>query len=323
MQMDVLQLYCDVAQQRSVSRAAEAHGVTQSAASQRIQALERELGVQLIDRSTRPLSLTAAGELYYRGGRRLLDHYERLKARVASAGRGLAETEGDGFELRGEVQIAAIYSAGIDLLNQVKARFEEEHPKAAVLISYQQPDSVYDSVRHEQCDFGIISYPQRWAGIASIPLREETMVVVVRHDHPLASLRQIHASQLADHEVVSFDLSLPIGRQIRKYLQHHCENPQITHQFDNIDTIKTFVEQSGSAAILPRRTVQREAAEGSLAIVSLLPRLKRPLGIIYVRHRRQRTLVKAFIEYLLKNQPPSPEEPAAADSLSPALTGKD
>ena len=295
--------------------------MTQSAASQRIQALEREVGVQLIDRTTRPLSLTAAGELYFRGCRRIIDAYEKLKGRVTAAGTGQPEGDGDGLELRGDVHVAAIYSSGIDLLNQVKARFEEEHPKATVSISYQQPGAVYDSVRQEQCDFGIISYPQRWAGIASIPLRQETMSLIVRPDHPLASMGQVHASQLADHEVVSFDLSLPIGRQIRKYLSQHCPEARITHQFDNIDTIKTFVEQSGSAAILPRRTVQREAAEGSLSIVSLAPRLRRPLGIIYVRHRQQRTLVKAFIEYLLKNQPSEATE-AEADNLVPAMAGK-
>src|ERR1041385_2165242 len=99
MQLDVLQLYCDVAQHRSVSRAAELHGVTQSAASQRIQALERELGVQLIDRSTRPLSLPAAGELYSRGCRRIIDAYDKLKERVTAAGTGQPEGDGDGLEL--------------------------------------------------------------------------------------------------------------------------------------------------------------------------------------------------------------------------------
>ena len=313
MQLEAVQLFCEVAQFRSVSRAAELHGITQSAASQRIQGLEKELGVQLVDRSTRPLSLTAAGELYYRGCRRILESHEKLKRRVAAAGSGRGAAAGaqeslDSADLRGEVTVAAIYSSGIDLLNQVKAAFEHDYSAATISITYLQPDSVYDSVRQEQCDIGILSYPQRWAGVASIPLREEVMAVVVRAGHPLDEAQVVHAGDLGDYDLVSFDTALPIGRQIRKYLGQHCEAARIVNAFDNIDTIKTYVAQADAVAILPRRTVQREVAAGTLAAIPLVPRLTRPLGIVYLRQRPQRPLVKAFIEYLLKNQPPLPAE---------------
>ena len=57
-------LFRDVAQARSLSRAATMNGISQSAATQHIQELEKQLGVMLLDRSTRPLGLTAAGRLY-------------------------------------------------------------------------------------------------------------------------------------------------------------------------------------------------------------------------------------------------------------------
>lgn len=313
MNIDATRLFCDVAQHRSMSGAAELHGITQSAASQRIQGLEKELGVQLVDRSTRPLSLTAAGELYFRGCRRILQSYEKLTRRISEAGTGVRSN--DSPELRGEVNIVAIYSAGIGLLNQVKAGFEKQNPRVNVEIEYLQPDTVYDRVRQEQCDFGIISYPKRWAGLASIPLREETMGLVVGPRHPLAGRDHAHASELCPYEFVSFELSLPIGRQIRKYLSRHCAHAKIVSQFDNIDTIKSYVEESEVAAILPWRTVQKEVAAGVLAGVSLSPLLTRPIGIIYLRQRPHRPLVKAFIEYLLNNQPPV-TKPAAAETVN-------
>lgn len=302
MNIDATRLFCDVAQHRSMSGAAELHAITQSAASQRVQGLEKELGVQLIDRSTRPLSLTAAGELYYRGCRRILSSYEKLTRRISEAGSGVRSA--DAPELRGEVNIVAIYSAGIGLLSQVKAGFERQNPRVVVEIEHLQPDAVYDRVRQEQCDFGIISYPKRWVGLASIPLREETMGLVVGPRHPLAGREQVHASELGPYEFVSFDISLPIGRHIRKYLTRHCTQARIVGQFDNIDSIKSYVEDSDAAAILPWRTVQKEVAAGTLAGVSLSPPLTRPLGIIYLRQRPHRPLAKAFIEYLLNHQPP-------------------
>lgn len=292
MNTDAIKLFCDVAQYRSVSRGAELHGVTQSAASQRIRALEKELGVTLIDRSTRPLQLTGAGETYHRECRKIIERYDRLTAQLSAVTNGL----------RGEVTIAAIYSAGIDLLNQVKADFEAAHTRTTVSVSYLQPDAVYDRVRNEQCDLGILSYPDRWRELASLPLRQEIMAVVTRADHSLAGSGPVHVSELAAYDMVSFDLSLPIGRRIKKHLRDHGVEANVVGQFDNIDTIKNFVAQTGAVAILPKRTVQRDVAAGVLAAMPLEPRLVRPLGIVYMRHREQSPLVKAFIDYLVKHR---------------------
>lgn len=294
MQTDAIRLFCDVAQHRSVSKGASANGVTQSAASQRIRALEKELGVQLIDRSTRPLQLTQAGELYHRECRKIIERYEQLTAQISGK-----FTNGS---LRGEVTVAAIYSAGIDLLNKIKADFEAHHPKVSVSISYVQPDVVYDRVQHEQCDLGILSYPERFRDMMSLPLRDEIMAVVTRPDHELAGAASVHAEDLSEYEMVNFDQTLPIGRRIRKHLREAGVEPNIVSQFDNIDTIKTFVAQTGAVAILPRRTVQSEAAAGVLAVMPLEPRLVRPVGIVYMRHREQSPLVKAFIDYLMKDR---------------------
>jgi DNA-binding transcriptional LysR family regulator len=307
MQIDAIRLFCDVALHRSISRAAELYGVTQSAASQRLMALEKELGVVLVDRSTRPLQLTAAGDVFHRGCRKIIQQYEQLKQQVTGSA--------DGFdELRGEVTIAAIYSAGIDLMNQVIAGWEAAHPRAHVRITYLQPDDVYEGVRQEQYDLGILSYPERWRGLASIPLRQELMAVVVRAGHELAGREAMEACELVHHDMVMFEPSLPIARRIRHYLREQCggELPHEVSQFDNIDTIKTFIAEADAVAILPQRTVAREVQAGVLAAVTLWPRLVRPLGIVHSRQREQSGVVRSFIEYLLKNQPKQLEHPASA-----------
>ncbi len=77
-----VEIFCDVVARRSFSRAAEAHHVSQPSASQAVHVLEERLGTQLIDRSKRPLELTAAGEIYFDGSRKLLDSFHRLEDRV-------------------------------------------------------------------------------------------------------------------------------------------------------------------------------------------------------------------------------------------------
>lgn len=302
MHVDALQLFCDVASCRSVSKAADLHGVTQSAVSQRLQALEKGLGVQLIDRSKRPLELTAAGEMFYRGGRRILASYDKLVDKVTGQASQFTDAQ-----LRGQVHVAAIYSAGIDLLNRVKAAFEERYPGAEVVLNYHQPETVYDHVRQQQCELGIISYGERWAGVACLGLRDEQMVVVTRPGHPLTEGRTVHATHLSGQAFVGFDPELPIARHMRQYFRQHGVRPHVINEFDNIDTIKTFLtQQDGAAAMLPLRTIQQELDAGELAAAKLEPMLARPLSIIYLRQRSQSPLVKTFIEYLRKHQPPRP-----------------
>lgn len=295
MQVDVIQLFCDVARERSISGAAKLHGVTQSAASQRIMALERELGVQLIDRGTRPLRLTMTGELYRQGTEEILDRYEQLKLQLVQSGGAL----------RSVVRVAAIYSAGIDLLNRVVETFEAERPEVRVRVDYLQPSIVHERVRDQHVDFGIISYPQQWRDLAAQPLREETMVVVCAARHALAQQTRLMPVDLVGQSLVSFDSSLPIASEIGAYLRRNGGDPQSSHTFDNIDTIKSFIAHSDEIAILPYRAVHREVEAGVLAAIGLEPLVSRSVAVVTPPHRPQSAAAKALIDTLIAAGPAS------------------
>lgn len=311
--MQTVRLFCDVARYQSFSRAAAEHGITQSAASQRILALESRLGVTLIDRSVRPLALTQAGEVYMRDAREILERYDDLERRVSQ----LRPT------LHGVVRVDAIYSVGIDLLNHIKEAFEREHPGARVDVHYKQPGEVVEAVRNESCDFGIVSYPHTWKDeVSSVPLRDERMALVVAPGHPLAAKMKIHARELDGIEFIAFEPGLPVAKGIKRYLREHGAAPVVSSVFDNIDTIKSAVAVTQQAAILPKRTVHREVQAGTLALVELEPRLVRPIGIVRSkRHRRGRSApptVQAFIDYLLENA--GPKADLISQFITPALS---
>jgi len=271
--MQTLRLFSDIARDRSFSKAAERHGFSQSAASQRIGQLEKQLGVTLIDRSVRPLELTGAGEVFYKGVSDVLHRLDHLEQRVAQMGK----------QASGTVKVAAIYSAGIDLLDRVQAGFAAECPAVTVELAYNHVDEVYQSVVDHRVDLGIVSYPQRWRKVGITPLRDENMVVVCSGSHPLVSAHQsgARAADLAAWPLVTFDASLPVGRRIRRYLKEQGVEMQIDLVFDNIDTVKAAVASGQRVSILPRRTVRREVAAGTLATVELTPELLRPIGVIH------------------------------------------
>ncbi|MFP4144334.1 MAG: LysR family transcriptional regulator [Phycisphaeraceae bacterium] len=301
--MQTLRLFLDVARCHSFSRAAAMHGITQSAASQRIGQLEKRLGVTLLDRSVRPLTLTPAGRTFLEGVEELLEQYDRLEQRTCAVH----------DQPEGVVRVDAIYSAGIELLDAIRAGFEAEHPRIEVEIKYDQPDRVYRAVQEFECDLGILSYPQRWRRVGVVPLRNEVMSVVCGPRHPLADAGKVQAGDLEGMEMVTFDEELPAGRRIRQYLRKQGVSPEVANSFDNIDTIKHVVAVTNRYAILPRRTALREASAGVLRIVELEPTLVRPIGVIY---RRQRSgdgftpAVQAFVDYLSQHAGPSVENVA-------------
>ncbi|MFA9480243.1 LysR family transcriptional regulator [Phycisphaerales bacterium AB-hyl4] len=321
--MQTLRLFVDVARCHSFSKAAVAHGITQSAASQRISQLEKNLGATLLDRSVRPLELTRAGQVFLDGVTDLLTGYDRLKDQVAllsadADSEAAARAEAD---IAGHVRVAAIYSSGIELLNRIRERFVAEHPRIEVEIRYNQPDQVYDAVRAFECDLGILSYPQRWRQVGVIPLRDEVMAVVCPPGHPLAERERIEAAELSGYEMVGFDRELPAGRRIRQYLRDNAAQPTVVNSFDNIDTIKGVLTVTQRFSILPKRTVAREVAAGQLCMVELKPALVRPIGMIYRRRHKHGEVFspasQTFVDYLLKHAGPS------VDLTGPAMATRD
>lgn len=313
--MHTIRLFADVARCHSFSQAAKLHGITQSAASQRVSHLEKRLGVRLLDRSVRPLDLTVAGRVFLEGCDDVLQRYDRLERRI-SAMRD---------EPSGTVRVAAIYSSGIELLERVRHGFEQDHPRVSVEINYRKPDEIHRMVLDGAADLGVVSYPERFKKVRVIQLRDEIMAVVCAPRHELAGRRSVTAPQLSPHTMASFDLDLPVGRRIKAYLKEHGGSPRITHRFDNLDTLKSAVTVTDSFAVLPKRTVIREVAAGTLSIVELLPMLTRPIGAIYrARANDDEPLspaVDAFVEHLVKSAGPEVDVVGALTATDRELIG--
>jgi DNA-binding transcriptional LysR family regulator len=149
MQLEALKVFCDLAGLRSFSKAAEVNNLSQPTVTRLVHQLEERLGGLLIDRSKRPLQLTALGQAYYTGCKRLLEEYIELEASLRRDHAGMALI----------VRIAAIYSVGLWDMGQYVERFEELYPHARVRIDYLHPKQVYERVLEGEAEFGLVSYP--------------------------------------------------------------------------------------------------------------------------------------------------------------------
>jgi DNA-binding transcriptional LysR family regulator len=295
MQLEWLEIFCDVARHRSFSQAAQAKGISQSAASQIVLQLESRLGAQLIDRSTRPLQLTALGKTYHEGCKGLVQQYLELEASIRTAQVQLAVT----------VQVAAIYSVGLSDMGQYVERFAAGQPNAQIHIEYLHPDRVYERVLEGTADFGLLSFPRRSRELVTLPWREEQMVLACSPRHPLARCLAVRPEQLTGEKYIGFDKDLVIRRKVDRFLRDQGITVEVALEFDNIENIKKAIEISAGVALLPEPTLRREVQAGTLVAVPLHGcRFVRPLGIIQRRNQKLSSTALRFRDLLCQQQAP-------------------
>src|SRR5579862_9457286 len=145
-----LKLFREIANTHSMSKGAAHCGVSQSAASQHVQELERRLGVTLLDRSKRPLELTAAGKIYNEFCRDLLRREEEM----------LLALESLKTQVEGSLRVASIYSIGLSEMTHLQEAFALRYPAVQLQVEYMRPENVYEAVRNDAAELGLVSYPQ-------------------------------------------------------------------------------------------------------------------------------------------------------------------
>ncbi|MDW8353224.1 MAG: LysR family transcriptional regulator [Bryobacterales bacterium] len=289
MNLDTLRLFRDIAQTRNLTRAAEMNGVSQSAASQALKALEDALGVALLNRRVRPIELTEAGRLYYDFCRDVLRRHEELEA-------GLEKLKG---RVAGTVRIASIYSVGISEMARLEGEFARRLPGAELRVEYLRPEKVYEAVLADRADLGLVSYPEPSRHITVIPWRQEQMVLALAPSHAWAGRASVRPEELEGQDFVGFDQDLPISRNIRRFLREHGVEVNWVFHFDNIQSMKEAVALGTGMAILPAPVLRADIEQGRLAAVRLeAPELVRPLGIIHRKRKQLHRAAQVFVEIL-------------------------
>ncbi len=289
-----LKLFRDIAQTRSFSKAAAQNGVSQSAASQQVQELERSLGAILLDRSRRPLVVTPAGELYAEYCRDVIRRYDQLESSI----KRLSE------HVEGSIRVASIYSVGVSELIQLERRFSELHPQAEVVVSYLQPAKVYAAVLEDRADLGLVSYPEPSRELTVIPWRREEMVLAASPEHPLAKrAAQIQGplpvTELNGVDFVTFDDELPISQHVERFLRDKGVEVNFTLHFDNIEMVKEAVALKAGVSILPHRVMREDLRQKRLTAIRLAgAALYRPLGIIHRKKKQFHPALQAFLDML-------------------------
>ena len=252
--------------------AAERSHITQPAVSQHVKILERKMNTKLFERHGKKVSLTPAGKIFLPYAENILKQYEEAKMCVR-------ETQN---EFKGTIRIATIYSIGLYELRSVINTFFRKYPKIDLHFEYHHNTAIYEMVLNRTIDFGLVAFPQEKSGIVSNVFTEDKLVLVQSPDRRLIKKKTLLPKDLEGVNFIGFSQTTPTGNIIGQCFTIRGIQPNIIHEYDNIELVKSAVVLGLGCAILPKNTIARELKEKSLEIISAtgLPQ-RRPLGIIY------------------------------------------
>ena len=288
MQIESLKVFCDLAETKSFTRAAQINSVTQSAVSQTMTSLEKHYKVPLVERSKKNFRLTCEGQAVYDYSKHILQSYEAILSKMQELKN----------EISGQIHIATIYSIGLyDLPPHIK-RFLKEHPLVNLRVEYRHENQVNQDVIGSIVDLGLVAYPGRDPRLEIVLWREDPLVLICHPQNPLAGLKSIKLKALQGQKVISFERDTPTRKALDKILKDQRVVVEHVREFDNVETLKRTVEIDMGVAIVPEETARQEVANRTLTAVKLEGNYHRELGVIYKKNKVLSPAMKAFIELL-------------------------
>ena len=273
-----LEIFTQVVQAGSFSRAAQGLLMTQSAISQHIHDLEISLGTKLFTRGPRGVSLTAAGETLHSYTLEIF----ALLAEAENAITNVANLE------HGEVRVGATPGTSVYLLPDYTVSFRVKFPNLAVFTKTGTSAEILDSLRAGQLDMGIIEGEvdeKDSAGLKIEPLYEFEQLVIIGPKHPWWNRNEISLIELEGQDFIMRQPSSQTRIWLDTKLAEHGIHPQISTVFDNLESIKRAITRGRCLTIMPIYTVQEEIEHGKL---QALPIAGHPLQRMLKLVRRER-----------------------------------
>jgi DNA-binding transcriptional LysR family regulator len=278
----------------SVVAAAEALGFTPSAVSQQIKRLERQSGVELLERVGRGVILSGPGRVLVAEGRRIASELERLETDLHAHAGAVA----------GELSLIGFSTAIRGLIGPVAASAMKAHPDLRLRLAEVEPWQAVDQVATGQADVGVV---HRWGDVPiDLPdhldrrtVHLDEAEVIVRQDHLLATRRTVTPKDLVDEPWIA----TPEGTICRQWLSRMYAGtgrlPAIEHTSMEFDSHLALVAEGLGIALVPRLG-RSELPPGTCAIRVREPKPEREVIAVWRRSQGRSPAVAMLVEALAR-----------------------
>ena len=242
-----LRVLGEVARQGSFSAAADALYLSQSAVSQQVATLEREVGMPLLER-------TAAGPKLTDAGRVLISHADAVFCRLEEAEhelKAIAGLEG------GELRIASFPSASATLLTEALGEFSGRYPQVRLTVTEAEPEDSLPRLRAAETDLAIVfDYPMlppsgEERDVDRVLLLTESMYLALPRSHPLAKAKTVKLADLAEEPWMCGVCPSSCGDVVKEACRKAGFDPQISFESDEYEVQQAYVSAGLGFTLLP------------------------------------------------------------------------
>ena len=294
-----------VAELANFRKAAESVHLSQPAFSRRIDKLEQALGVRLLERTTRRVTLTAVGRDFERKVRELLDDLDSTLLGI----RGVAATR------MGEVTVACVPSTVYYYLSEVIRRYHDLSPKVRVKVLDAGANEVLASVARGEADFGLNFMGAQEGDLDFKPLGEGRFVAACRRDHPIARMRRVTWAELARHDFIAVARSSGNRLLLDQALAGVESRPQSIYETQHVTTTLGLVEAGLGVAAVPAMAMPGPDHPLLVSVPLVDPVVTRKIGLIRRRGRSLSPAAQQLFDLFMtvrKSRPRRPRAPARA-----------
>ena len=268
---------------RSVSQAAQAMGMTQSALTQHLGALEKQFGFRLLVRNKAGVRLTQEGRRVYRAIEQVVRADEALLSAVEEVRRSGGDT----------IRIATFKSVAVNWLPAMMKAFQAEHPEAEFRLFDGASAEVDEYVRTGAVDFGFVSLPDALE-CDMIPVKEDRLLAVLPQGHPLTEAAAVPAAQFGKEAVVSLVDST--NQDALRVLRAAGVEPRIRFQTADDYAMISMVETGLGICITHELVLKSD--NHNVVVKELDPPATRTIAVAIPNYKEARPIVQEFIRFV-------------------------
>ena len=271
-----LHVFQSVATTHNFSRTGDAVGLTQPAVSRSITELEAQLGLKLLNRTTREVTLTDAGQRLAARLPRVLEDLDNT----------LLDVRGMATERRGRVRVASSPTLSANLMPECIAQCQQRLPGLELVLLDRIQSAVLASVLSGEVDFGVVIDPGEREALECETILTEPFCLACPPDHRLARKRQVHWADLAGESLVLLDHASGSRRLIDRALADHAVQCTVAQEVGHTTTIFRMLDAGLGISVIPTLALPPEGL-ARLVVRPLVPRVDRDIVLV---HRRNRAL---------------------------------
>lgn len=280
-----LDVFCAVAREGSVTRAAAWLNLTQSATSMALSDLETQLGEKLFDRVGRRLQLNELGA-------RLLPLAQETVARACEI-EDIANGDQPGA---GRLRIGASLTIGNYLMPQLIGDYMQAHPDAEISLDVGNTRHVIEAVRQFSCDIGFIEGFCHEPDIEMLPWLDDELVIFAGPSHPLARQAEVSARDLADAQWILREPGSGTREVFDNAVAGKLPGLKVRLELGHTEAMRRAVETGMGIGCASRLTLQESLAQGRIKVLAApFLDLQRSLFILRHRSKYQTRGMQAFI----------------------------